>query len=172
MLRPIVIGPDSIPIVTDTGRAQRNLELAVLSAIAHAKRPESEAIGTAVWHALDQSGGEDGDWYWDILLHSMDEDARRKLLMRLSNYRPQSDWGKRIYAQGQQRGEAIGQQRGQAIGECAALRDSVLLALAARGVEFDEQYAQRLHACADPTQLRNWLRAALSATTAAELFEH
>lgn len=163
VLRPIVVGPDAIPVVTEPRRAQRNIELAVLSGIAHASQPEGEAVGAAVWHALDRSEGEDNDWYWDILLHSMDDDARRRLVMRLSNYRPQSEWGKRIFAEGRQDGEAAGQR--------AALRESLLLALSVRGLSLAPSQRQAIDACRDLDQLRLWLRRALTATNADELFE-
>ncbi len=48
MLRPRVLGPDAVPVVTDPERAAREPELAVLSAMTHGKGDTEIAVASAL----------------------------------------------------------------------------------------------------------------------------
>ncbi|MEM9455493.1 MAG: hypothetical protein AAGF11_15025 [Myxococcota bacterium] len=134
--RPIVIGPKHLPIIVDPRHARNNVELAVLSGLAHCDEPEVEQIGEALWHALDQrsdgrsdepaEGRSDRqsdhqsnppsdrryDLYWDLFLAAINEATRKHLMIRLGSYQPQSEWGKQIYAEGESKGLLEGERKG------------------------------------------------------------
>jgi hypothetical protein len=57
VLRPLVIGPRDIPVITDVEAARRNPELAVLSVAAHGREPGAEEIAmAAIWASRELDG--------------------------------------------------------------------------------------------------------------------
>lgn len=89
-LRPLVVGPRDIPIVTDPARAAGICELALVSGIAHAKSRHAEAIGTALHQLLADEPPERARQYWDLFLDAIDEDLRESLQERLGPPRPRA----------------------------------------------------------------------------------
>lgn len=154
VFRPIVIGPQQVPVVVDVDSARGNLNLALLSGLAHRHEPEVLEIGQALWHALDQPRREDRDHYWDVFLHAVGEATRRTMMSLFRNYVPQSEWGKKHYAEGRAKGEA------HALG----------ILLEARGLVPRPEHRNRIEACADPEQLLLWLRRAATATDIEQVF--
>ncbi|MEM9459884.1 MAG: hypothetical protein AAGF11_37255 [Myxococcota bacterium] len=169
--RPIVIGPKHLPIIVDPGHARDNVELAVLSGLAHCNEPEAEQIGEALWHALDQ--GSEGqsdrrhDLYWDLFLAAINEATRRHLMIRLGSYQPQSEWGKQLYAEGESKGFLEGERKGERKGQAAALT----MLLQARGLSSEPAVRERINRCRNLKTLRQWLRRAATATHLDEVFE-
>ena len=166
-LRTCVIGPEHIPPITDVGEACANVELTFLSALAHAKEPVALEIGRALWHALDATEHERGDQYWDIFMSQVHVVIRRALEMELQHWKPQSAWGKRIYAEGRAKGEAEGRAKGEAEG----LTEGVLALLGVRGIAVTRVQREQIRSCRDPRRLRTWLRRASTIHTASELFD-
>jgi hypothetical protein len=143
--------------------------------LAHAKEPIALEIGRALWHALDVTRHEHADLYWDIFMHQVHTAIRRSLEMELQGWKPQSPWGKRIYAEGVAKGEAKGVARGlvqgEALGVAKGKAESVLALLRLRGVRLTRAQREQILSCRDERRLRAWLRRACMASTAAELFE-
>jgi len=162
-LRTCVIGPEHIPPITNADAARANADLAFLSGLAHAKEPVALEIGRALWHALDATNHERGDQYWDIFMSQVHVAIRRALEMELQHWKPQSTWGKRIYAEGEAKGEARGLTEG--------LTEGVLTLLRVRGITLTRAQREQIRSCRDPRRLRTWLRCASTARTASELFE-
>jgi hypothetical protein len=178
-LRPWVIGPEHIPSITDFAAACDAVELALLSGLAHANEPIAIEIGRALWHALDATAHVYADQYWDIFMGQIDTAIRRALEMELQGWKPQSPWGKRIYAEGEAKGEAKGRRIGKAeglaegevLGEARGEARALLALLRMRGLCLTRSQREQIRACRDLRRLRAWLRLAVTATTAAELFE-
>jgi hypothetical protein len=174
ILRPWVIGPGHIRPITTRAEARRAIELTLLSGLAHRKEPVALRIGRALWHALDTSKHEHADHYWDIFMSHVNMAVRRALEMELQGWKPQSKWGKRIYAEGQAKGEARGEARGRAEGKAEGHIEgqarTLLDLLRMRGIRLTRAERQRVQTCRDPRRLRAWLRLALTVTTATELF--
>lgn len=92
--------------------------------------------------------------------------------MELQGWKPQSPWGKRIYAEGLAKGEAKGRRLGLAEGEALGeARGAILTLLRMRGLSLTRSQREQIRACSDLRCLRAWLRLAATAGTAAELFE-
>jgi hypothetical protein len=180
-LRPCVIGPEHIPSITSFAKARRAVDLTFLSALAHANEPVVLEIARALWHALDRTRHEHADLYWDRLMSQLDAAIRRSLEMELQGWKPQSPWGKRIYAEGMAKGVAKGEARGLAKGEARGLAkgkelgvaegkaESVLLLLRTRGIRLTRAQRERIRSCRDLRCLNDWLRRGCAATSAAEL---
>jgi len=121
----IVFGPAAIPAITDRERAEQLPELAVLSAIAHAKSLDHERsakIADAAIHACEQLSLERSVLYCDIVLSSLSETARKLLqTMDPAKYEFQSEIAKRWIAVGRAEGQALGRGEGREQGRADVL---------------------------------------------------
>ncbi|WP_055713806.1 hypothetical protein [Streptomyces torulosus] len=63
-----------------------------------------------------------------------------------------------------------GRAEGPAEGEARRAAEDVLAVLAERGVAVTEAARERITGCADPEILRHWLRRAVTAPTAEDVF--
>jgi hypothetical protein len=103
--RPLVIGPSSIPRITDVERARALPELALLSVAAHGHEPGADAIGIAAYLAAGAVGALDTDRgarYADIVMAWLSDAARRALeeYMSLHGYQPQSEFYRKHFDEG------------------------------------------------------------------------
>lgn len=67
---PLVAGPDNLPVITDVRTVAKNLPLAVLSALAHARSSDGDAILEAISSALQELRETDPDtaeYFFDFL---------------------------------------------------------------------------------------------------------
>jgi hypothetical protein len=118
---PCVLSPANIPEITDEEQAKDDPELAVLSAMAHAKDPDTSKSARIALGAQIASVGLDAErsmLYCDLILNSLPEAARRALqAMSASNYEFQSEFARRYYGQGKAEGKAEGRAEGKAEGK-------------------------------------------------------
>jgi hypothetical protein len=157
--RPWVLEPAAVPEITDEQCARREPELAVLSAIAHAKDDDpqkSVRIALAAEAASVGLDREKGNMYFDLILHSLSEAAREALLnMDSAKYEYQSEFAKRYFGQG--RLEGRGEGRVEMVLKLLTLRfgalpDSVRTQVnAADSAELD-QIAERLLTAGSPME--------------------
>jgi hypothetical protein len=148
---PLVIGPDEIPRVVDRDLALEQPELAVLSALAHGREPDAEAVGLAALFAAAAVGQQDEDrgrLYADAVFDALGDHAREivEAMMRTDGYEYRSEFARSYVAQGRAEGRAEGLREGLRLlcealdlgwsdareREIAALDDAGLEALAAR----------------------------------------
>lgn len=163
VLRPLVLGPDLIPAVTDPGLAIDVPERAVLSAIAHGESPDADAVFAALLAGLHETDDEHGKMYYDLVLAALSTAAKKRLeAMMAIKYEYQSDFARRYVAEGRAEGLAEGRAE-------EAVR-AVLTVLEARGIEISETARGRITQCVDPDLLEVWLRRAVTAESAEELF--
>ena len=76
-LKPLVLGPDQVPVVTDPDLARQHPERAMLSAIMHSEHPERDQIFRSLLTALDDH--DDGTRYADLVLAALPATARVRL---------------------------------------------------------------------------------------------
>jgi flagellar biosynthesis/type III secretory pathway protein FliH len=124
---PFVIGPSGVPWVTSEQQARDDPELAVLSAMAHGKDPDTaRSVQVAIAAQLASLGldEERSKFYCDLIQHALSEAARRALqTMDLSKYEYQSEFAKRYVAQGREEGREEGLARGRSEGGAAGRAD-------------------------------------------------
>ena len=153
VMRPCVVGPDLIPVVTEPSVAARNPGLATLSAIAHGHSPHALDVGRAAFTAALTLDDREARLYVDIVLHHLDTLARkaleREMALKLKHeYEYQSSFIRNLIAdglaKGQALGEARGEARGEAKGEAKGKRDSLRLILQARGFTVDAVVQDRI----------------------------
>lgn len=152
VLRPLVAGPEVIPVVDDPVAARADPELAVLSALAH----PVEAVIDASAQGLEALDSATAAVYTGYMLALLPAAARKHLegLMATQAFTYRSEFTQRYVDQGRAEAEA----------------ESVLRVLAARGVEVTDEVHDRVTSCTDADQLAEWLRRAATADTADELF--
>lgn len=165
VLRPLVLGPEQVPVVTDPGQADRVPELAVLSALTHGTGPEQERVFRAMLSGLRHVDAGHSAMYTDLVLDRLSGAARQCLeeLVNVATYEYQSDYARRYFS----RGKAEGEARGTAAGEARAL----LAVLAARDIDVPEAVRERITGCTDLDQLEAWVRRAATATSVHDLFD-
>jgi hypothetical protein len=161
VLRPFVLGPDQVPVVTDPAVATSNPQLAVLSAIAHGSRRDHASVLDAMLAGLNVVDHAHANLYADIVLRVLPQAARRYLEDALSTktHPYQSNFARRYYDQGEAAGEAKGEAR------------AVLAFLEARGIEVPNDVRERILVCTDLSELDTWVSRAATATKVQELFE-
>ena len=108
---PLVIGPDRMPRVTEQ-EARRCTELAVLSAMAHARAPLEVAVESA-WTALDAVRDLEEAralLYMDLVWAGLSKAARKALeaLMESRRYEYRSEFARKYFGAGKAEGRAEG----------------------------------------------------------------
>ncbi len=169
-MRPLVLGEEAVPAVTDPRVARGNPELAVLSALTHGKSEVGLRVvlaGRDAIGALAREGQLDDEHvknYTDLILAALGRKARAALEAKMAlGYEYQSDFAKKYVAEGEAKGRAEGEAKGEA--------KALLSFLAARKLELSGEERQAILGCKNVAQLDRWIARAASATKAADLFE-
>ena len=117
---PWVMGPDNIPAVTDQREAEEKVELAVLSAQAHARNVDVQLATRIAAAAIVASVGIDGErskMYLDLVLRSMPQGSRQESQAMSQVIRErEGDWALRYFYRGRETGESMGRTEGRAEG--------------------------------------------------------
>lgn len=160
-VRPMVLGPNNLPVLTDKESAAEDIPLASLAAVAHAKHPRIGDILTALATAMKEIGDETDR----AILAELTElglgrtpAARiwRQLMTDLSFFRSESS--QLLRAEGRVEGRVEG------------IAGSILRILARRGVTVPEAARERITACDDVTLLNTWLDRSVDARSVEEVF--
>jgi hypothetical protein len=128
-----------------------------------------EEVGASITQTLMAAlGGLDTErvrLYVDLAMSSLGEATRNALeaLMQRGTYEYQSEFARKYVAQGREEGLKKGVYKGE--------RAALLEVLDARGLAVDKATRQRIMACTDLSQLKGWLRRAVTAESAPEIFE-
>jgi len=168
---PIVLGPEEVPVIGREVGDHATLPLTLLSGLAHANDPDILHIGETLWGLIDEAEPSHGHLYWDLFLNAINDATKKALLMQLQNYRPQSDWGKKFYAEGREDGLAQGRADGLAQGRADGEAEALALLLDARGLPLKAEQRARVEACSDRSELHAWLRRAATAESLADVFD-
>jgi hypothetical protein len=149
--RPLVVGPDGVPKLTDRVRARREPQLAILSVMAHGRGDveTAAAIGAAAARAILPLPEEQRLLYSLLIEANLSAAARKAIEME-----PGLD---KFFSVAQRRNF----ERGRAEGKAEAL----LTILMRRGLTPTAEQRRRIVECTDLAMLEHWLDGALSATS-------
>jgi len=177
-LQPLVLGPATVPVVTDPALAEREVELAILSAMAHGNGPDGLAV---VQNALDALGRLDREHaavyfqiIWDVLREPMQRALEALVMERQTEGKIEfPPFAQKIFERGVHEGELKGLREGELKGlregELKGLRDALLRLLVRAEISLGEDDRARIQACADPATLDRWIDNVLGAKTAREV---
>ncbi|MFF7164068.1 hypothetical protein ACFZBP_22380 [Streptomyces sp. NPDC008086] len=160
-LRPLVAGPHNMPVITDPAEVRKDLALATLAAITHAKNPDVGAILKAVTTVLRDTPQAIAEPITELISqglgkHPAAELWRNLVAVDLSFYKS--------YIAEEIRDE------GRAEGEARRAAKDVLAVLAERGIDVPEDARQRITGCTDLEILDRWFRRAVTAPSTDEIF--
>jgi hypothetical protein len=152
-LRPLVLGPHNVPVITDPSAAARDIPLATLSAITHAKDPDAPAILKALAVALKTIDEDTARIFAELTELGLGkalaaETWRQLMAVDLSFFR--SETSQRLRAESR--------------------AEDILLILDARGIDVPDAARERIATCTDLDTLRTWVTRAATADTAEDLF--
>ncbi|MGW1276593.1 hypothetical protein ACWD4V_06470 [Streptomyces tsukubensis] len=162
--RPMVLGPENLPVITSAQEARKHLALATLSALTHTTHPESNAILEALASALGSAAadGESGDYFTELLeigLGDTPAGAHWRNLMAVGTYFPG-------------RGTMLEKSflKGVAAGQAEERSRLILSVLEKRGLPVADDHRERIADCSDLDVLDVWWDRVLTVTSAEELF--
>jgi len=115
---PWVLGPSTVPVVTDLQRAETNVELAVLSLIEHGRSSGVDLAVRIASAAIVASAGLDAErfkLYFDIVSCHLPEGVRwtAATTMNSFGYEYRSEFARHYVAEGKAEGRAEGRTEGQ-----------------------------------------------------------
>jgi hypothetical protein len=157
-IEPYVLGPKTVPVVTESAVAEKEVELAVLSAMAHGNGPQGLTVVLTALAALAQLDREHAAVYfqiiWDVLREPMQRALEALVMQRQTegqtNFPP---FAQQIFDRGAREGK----------------RDALLRLLARAGIALNETERARIDACTDPEILDHWIDNVIGAKTAGDV---
>ncbi|MGC9536828.1 hypothetical protein [Streptomyces sp. UG1] len=159
---PLVAGPDNLPVITDARTAAKNLPLAVLSALAHARSRDGDAILEAISTALQELLDTDpatAKYFFDFLEVTLGKtpagEKWKAIMSTFVSYFPgRGTVRETAYLEGKVEDRAL----------------MILRALEKRGIAVPEEMRERVTSCTDLDTLTAWFDRSLTVATAEDLF--
>ncbi|WP_437290856.1 hypothetical protein [Sorangium sp. So ce406] len=189
-LQPLVIGPAIVPEVTDQAEAEKETELAILSAVAHGNGPNGLAVVQAALGALGRFDREHAAVYFQIVYNALRDPMRRALEALIMERQTEGKatfpaFAERLIERGRLEGiregklegiregklEGIreGKLEGVREGELKGKRDALLRLIARAGIALTADDRARIQACTDPATLDRWVDNVLGAKSASDV---
>jgi hypothetical protein len=163
VFRQHIIGPETIPKITDAALAAREPELAVLSTLVHASRltPDARLVASAVFRGLSELP-EDQQLLYSRMVRNALSAALRKELEQMVDIRKYLDaTERRNYDKAMAKGKAEGEAKGKA--------EALLKVLTKRGMPITPHQHRHISECTDQSRLDRWLDRALTVGSVDEL---
>lgn len=161
--RPLVIGPDGIPEVTDRRLARREPQLAMLSVMAHGRGEvgTAAAIGSAAAHAIRRFPEEQRLLYSLLIQANLSKAARKAIEMQPETVYYFNAEQRRNFERGVAKGRAEAKAEGKA--------EALLTILTGRRLKATAAQRRRIAGCTDLAVLERWLARSFSVSSVAEL---
>lgn len=168
-LRPLVAGPHNMPLMTDPSEVRKDLALATLATITHGKNPDIGAVLKAVTTALVDTPDAVKNPVIEFISQGLGKLPaaalwRKLVAVDLSFYKSP------LVEEIRDEARVEGRVEGRAEGETRRAAEDVLTVLAERGIDVPEEARERITECGDPEVLGRWLRRAVTAPTAEDVF--
>jgi hypothetical protein len=185
-VQPLVLGPPTLPVVTDPVVAEREVELSILSAMAHGNGPEGMAVLEAAFRAIGRLDPSHAAVYFQIIWTVLREPMRRALEALVMERQTEGKATFPPFAQqliergfrdgkleglrdgelkGKLEGLRDGELKGLRDGELKGLRDALLRLIARAEIPLSEDDRARILACDDAPTLDGWIENIIGAKT-------
>ncbi|WP_437982859.1 hypothetical protein [Sorangium sp. So ce117] len=174
MPRRSVLGPAVVPEITDPVEAEKEAELAVLSAVAHGNGPNGLTVVQAALVALGRLDQEHARVYFQVIWNGLREPMRRALEALVMERQIEGEatlppFVQKLIDRGKLEGLREGELKGMREGKLEGKRDTLLRLLARAGIVLSDSERERVQACTDMATLDRWIDNVLGATTAIEV---
>jgi hypothetical protein len=173
-----VLGPASVPEVTDLEEAAREIELTVLSAVAHGNGPNGVAVVKAALFALERLDREHAAVYFQILWNGLRAPMQRALEAMVMERQTEGSakfppFREALFERARHEGELEGRREGELDGlrqgKVDGLREALLRLIGRTGIALSGGERARVQTCDDPATLEQWIENVLTAKTAADI---
>ncbi|WP_437655798.1 hypothetical protein [Sorangium sp. So ce1182] len=173
-LQPLVLGPAIVPEVTDQAEAEKETELAILSAASHGNGPNGLAVVQAALGALGRFDHEHAAVYFQIVYNALRDPMRRALEALIMERQTEGKatfppFAQQLIDRGRSEGKLEGIREGIREGELKGKRDTLLRLLAQAGIALTNDDRDRIQTCSDPATLDRWVGNVLGAKSAADV---
>ncbi len=135
----------------------------MLSVMAHGHTKMGAQVAQALIPAISALESTTAGFYYDIMLDSLNEAARRALEEMMKGYEYRSDFAKKYVAQGVKKGMKKGRAQEAA--------HALLTVLRLRGIALSDAEQKEILAQKDPEVLERWLERAVLADSLADVFD-
>ncbi|WP_437284328.1 hypothetical protein [Sorangium sp. So ce406] len=175
---PLVLGPAVVPEITDPADAEKETELAVLSAVAHGNGPSGLTVVKAALAGLGRLDQAHAMVYFQVIWNGLREPMRQALEALVMERQIEGEATippslQRLIDRGIREGELKGMREGKLEGmregKLEGKRDTLLRLLARAGIALTEDESARIQACTDVATLDRWIENVLGAKSAAEV---
>ncbi len=161
--RPFVMGPQSVPAITDATVVAQQPALAALSAIVHSQSPRAAAILETVARGLVSFEPDMTKYWFEVVEVGLESTPARKNWRKLmqnvvTHYPGHRTLFEEKYLEGKAEGEAKGEAKG------------ILRVLEVRGLALSDDVRQRITTCTDLDRLNDWLDRSGTVERAEDLF--
>jgi hypothetical protein len=169
-VRPLVLGPATLPVVTDPVVAAQEVELSILSAMAHGNGPDGRAVLKAAFAAIERLDPEHAAVYFQIVWKVLREPMQRALEALVMERQIEGEATFPPFMQRLiERGFRDGEHKGLRDGEHKGLRDALLRLLARAQIPHSEDDRARTQTCDDAATLDRWIENVIGAKTIADV---
>ncbi|MEI5522661.1 hypothetical protein WB401_16235 [Streptomyces brasiliscabiei] len=162
VVRPLVLGPDNVPVIANEAEVARDVTLAVFSAITHGKGRDAAAILEPLAAVLRTVNPDTAAVFAELVESGLVDGQAKKMwkeLMMPVNYFFKNPVAVKLREEGRVE---------ERIAERIA---GVLRTLDRRHIDVPDAVRQRVRACTDPDLLQVWVDRAYDVTEAGELFD-
>ncbi|MFS8200712.1 hypothetical protein ACLVWQ_18760 [Streptomyces sp. CWNU-52B] len=160
-VRPFVLGPDNVPVITDAQEAAEDVPLAVLSAMTHGKGPRTAPILESLATALRTIDADSAAVFVQFVDSCLEDPQARQMwrdLMTAIQYFWRHPLAEQVREEGREEGRA--QERAE----------SVLRNLRWRGIDVPDAVRERVLSSTDMDELGALLERSYQVSDAGELF--
>jgi hypothetical protein len=185
-VEPLVLGPAVVPEITDPVAAEQEIELSVLSAVAHGNGRTGLAVVQAALVALGRLDREHAAVYFQIIWNALREPVQRALEALVMERQTDGKasfppFAQQIFERGLREGKLDGLREGKLDGlregkldglregKLDGLRDVLLRLTARAGITLTEDDLVRIRTCSDTATLERWIDSVFGAKTAADV---
>ncbi len=165
MLRPFIVTPDDLPLITDPEAAARTPSMAVMTALAHAHDAEIEVAFPALAAAVNAVGPDKMNSYYDMVLAALP----RPLMADWRDFMSSIDEAP-YFSEEMRRRWYYERSTGRAEGIAQGKAEDIVTVLSARGIDVSDDERTRIGAVTDTETLDQMLRRAATADAAADLW--
>ncbi|MFE7433172.1 hypothetical protein ACIPH4_08145 [Streptomyces tendae] len=168
-VRPLVIGPDNVPLIAGEREAERDVPLAVLSAMTHGRGAKAAAILVPLAFALRTVDGESAAVFGQLVESCLGDPGAKEIwrdLMSEIRYFFNSPVAEKVREEGRVEGREEGREEGR-LEDRAAM---TLRILEWRSIPVPDAVRERVLGCSDLDQLEVWAHRAVTAERAEDLF--
>ncbi|WP_225096389.1 hypothetical protein [Streptomyces sp. CoH27] len=173
-VRPLVLGPDNVPVIADEKQAELDVPLAVLSAMTHGRGPQAPAILESLAAALRTIDPDSAAVFVQFVDSCLTDPQAKQMwrdLMTAVQYFWRHPLAEQVREEGREQGLEQGLEQGREEGRAEAKAEMVLRVLEWRGIPVPDSVRECVSTCTDLGQLEVWAQRAVHATDAAELFD-